>query len=127
MAPRLGMVIAVLNSKVNPNTATHHLTLDEAARIMAVTGDHRMLRSLCEELGYLPPVPRVAGLVSDVALLENYTRLIAELGEFSLAFHLALTDGRLTTREVDRLEEEMLDFFQAGEELVNRARALAEA
>ena len=50
LAPRLGMVQAVLNSKVNPNTHTHHLTLAEAMRIMTMTGDHRILRAQCEEL-----------------------------------------------------------------------------
>ena len=43
LAPRLGMVQAVLNSKVNPNTHTHHLTLAEALRVMVMTGDHRIL------------------------------------------------------------------------------------
>jgi len=127
LAPRMGMPVAVLNSKVNPNTPTHHLSLAESVRLMVLTADHRILRAQCDELGYLPPVPRITGLVSDVALLENYTRLISELGEFSQAFHAALADGRLTTREVDHLEDEMLDFFAAGEELVNRARSLVES
>lgn len=126
LAPRVAMNPVVLNSKVNPHTSTHHLTLDEAMRIQAITGDHRLLRAMCEALGYLPPVMRVTGLVSDAALLENYTRLMSELGEFSQAFHQALADGRLTAKEVDRLEDEMLDFFQAGEELVNRARSLVQ-
>jgi len=126
LAPRLGMVVGVLNSKVNPHTATHHLTLSEDMRIMAVTGDHRMLRASCDELGYLPPLPRVDGEVSDLALLETYTRLMSELGEFSQEFHSALADGRLTLAEVSRLESEMLDFFGAGEELINRARQIAE-
>lgn len=126
LAPRLGMVVAVLNSKVNPNTTTHHLSLSEAIRIMAVTGDHRMLRAACDELGYMPPIPRVACGVSDLALLETYTRLMAELGEFSQEFHAALSDGKVTLAEVERLESEMLDFFGAGEELLNRARQIAQ-
>ncbi len=126
LAPRLGMVQAVLNSKVNPNTHTHHLTLAEAMRIMAMTGDHRILRAQCEELGYLPPIPRVTAEISDLALLETYTRLMAELGEFSQGFHEALTDGRITKREIDELEREMLDFFRAGEELLSRARQISE-
>lgn len=35
LAPRLGMQQAVLNSKVNPNTDTHHLSLTDAMRVMA--------------------------------------------------------------------------------------------
>lgn len=126
LAPRLGMVQAVLNSKVNPNTHTHHLTLSEALRVMVMTGDHRILRAVCDELGYMPPIPRLEVGVSDLALLETYTQLISELGAFSQAFHAALTDGRITKREINDLEREMLDFFRAGEELLNRARQISE-
>lgn len=126
LAPRLKMRPAVLNSKVNPNTATHHLTLAEAMRIMGLTGDHRMLRAMNEALGYLPPIPRIDAEVSDVALLETYTRLMSELGDFSRKFHAAVADGKLTTREVDAMQVEMLEFFAAGEELLGRARQIAE-
>lgn len=53
LAPRLGMSPAVLNSKVNPNTCTHHLTLLEAHTIMRLTADHRMLHELAHDLGYV--------------------------------------------------------------------------
>lgn len=126
LAARLNMRPAVLNSKVNPNTSTHHLTLLEAQRIMGLTGDHRILRAQCEELGYLPPIPRVTSEVSDAALLETYTKLMSELGDFSRQFHRALADGKLTAREVDGLQLEMDEFFAAGAELLNRARQIAE-
>ena len=126
LAARLKMNPVVLNSKVNPNTSTHHLTLMEAMRMMALSGDHRILRAQNEELGYLPPIPRVSADVSDVALLESYTKLISELGDFSTKFHLALADGRVTKKEVKRLRSEMLDFVGAGEELLNRLEQIAE-
>ena len=126
LGPRVGMNPTVLNSKVNPNTLTHHLTLSEAMRIMGVTGDHRTLRAMNEELGYLPPIARVSADVSDVALLESYTKLISELGEFSMKFHQALADGRVTKKEVKRLRSEMLDFAAAGEELLVRLEQIAE-
>ncbi|CAD2245858.1 phage regulatory CII family protein [Xanthomonas arboricola] len=43
---------AVLRSKVNPNTTTHHLTLAEASQIMGVTDDDRILHALAAEHGY---------------------------------------------------------------------------
>lgn len=43
----------VLSSKVNPNTATHHLTLAEASTIMGLTGDHRILHALAAQHGYI--------------------------------------------------------------------------
>lgn len=126
LAPRLGCAEAVLNSKVNPNTRTHHLSLDDAVRLMEMTGDHRILRAQCDHLGYLPPIPRLDATVSDLALLETYTRLMSELGEFSQAFHDALADGHISGVEIARMESEMLDFMRAGEELLNRAKAIAE-
>lgn len=126
LAARLKMNPAVLNSKVNPNTSTHHLSLMEAMRMMSLSGDHRILRAMNEELGYLPPIQRVSAEVSDVALLESYTKLISELGDFSAKFHEALADGRVTKKEVKRLRSEMLDFAAAGEELLNRLEQIAE-
>ena len=47
LASRMGIKSpAVLNSKVNPNTDTHHLSLLEASKLMALTGDYRILQSL---------------------------------------------------------------------------------
>lgn len=50
---RKPMSEAVLNSKVNPNTSTHHLTLAEANTIMGLTGDHRILHALAAQHGYV--------------------------------------------------------------------------
>lgn len=127
LGPRVDMVPAVLRSKVNLNNTTHHLSLDESVRLQATSGDHRICRAMNEELGYLPPIPRVDIVVSDAALLETYTRLMSELGDFSREFHTALADGKLTSKEIDRLQHEMLEFFSAGEELLSRARQIATA
>lgn len=126
LATRMGMNPVVLNSKVNPNTTTHHLMLLEAQRMMGLTGDYRILRAQCDELGFLPPVRRVTVEVSDAALLETYTKLISELGEFSTKFHAALADGKVTKKELGRLRKEMGDFFAAGEELLTRVEQITE-
>lgn len=126
LAPRVGMNPIVMNSKVNPNTTTHHLTLAEADRIMGVTGDPRILFALCDAHGFLRPIPRVSVTVSDIELLESYTHLLSELGDFSRSFHTALSDGRLTSIEIDAMQEEVRQFQQAADELIERARAIAE-
>lgn len=126
LGPRVGIDPAVLRNKVNQANTTHHLRLDESVRLQGVSGDHRICRAMNEELGYLPPIPRVDFAVSDSSLLETYTRLMAELGDFSGKFHVALSDGNLTMKEVAALRTEMLEFFAAGEELLNRASQIAE-
>lgn len=126
LAGRMKINPVVFNSKLNPNTLTHGLMLLEAQRMMALTGDHRILQAQCDELGYLPPIPRVTVDVSDEALLETYTKLISELGEFSNRFHVALSDGVVTKMELKRLRKEKDDFVAAAEELLTRLEQIAE-
>lgn len=90
------MSAAVLRSKVNPNTRTHHLTLTEASEIMGLTGDHRILHALAAEHGYtvvLTDVPEAGSLVA--ALIdagEIKGKLCQIIGD-------ALDDGRITANE----------------------------
>src|SRR5690606_4424393 len=51
LAARMGKSAAVLRSKVNPNTSTHHLTLAEADEILGKTRDLRMLHALAANHG----------------------------------------------------------------------------
>lgn len=126
LAPRAGMNPTVLCSKVNPNTGTHHLTLAEALRIQAMTGDHRICSAMNMELGYLPPIKRVDVVVGDMALLESYTQMLAELGDFSRAFNESLRDGKVTRAELSNMRQQMMEFFAAGEEIMARAEQLVE-
>src|SRR5690606_24175262 len=62
LAPPMGMnSAAVLNSKVNPHTETHHLSLIVASKMMAMTSDYRVLQELNSEHGKfaidLPDIP----------------------------------------------------------------------
>lgn len=84
LAVRMGMrSVAVLNSKVNQNTETHHLTLMEASSIMAITGDYRILQALCAEHG-------------KVAInLPNIT----ECRDTALTDLVMMADGRITRGE----------------------------
>lgn len=127
LAPRLGIKSPrVLDNKVNQNCETHHLTLAEAVKLVDFTGDLRILEAMAERVGQLLlPLPQL-DLVSDTALLETYTNLFKEVGEFSAVFHDALADGRITRAEIDRMRKEMHDSFRAGEELLARAEALVD-
>lgn len=46
IAARMGMSSTVLNNKVNPNTDTHHLRLDEALTIMEYTNDTAIIQAM---------------------------------------------------------------------------------
>lgn len=51
LAVRMGMDARELSRKLNPNTGS--LGLDEAIVLMTMSGDHRILHAMAEELGYV--------------------------------------------------------------------------
>lgn len=127
LAPRAGISSGqLLRNKVNINQEYHHLTLAEAGRIVGITQDRRIPDAFAALVGcLLVNVGELHG-VSDMALLETYTNLMKRLGDFSQEFHSALSDGRITHKEITELEQLMREFQSAGAELINRAKQLAE-
>lgn len=100
LAPRMGIKSpAVLNSKVNPNTDTHHLTLSEASKMMAITNDYRVLQSLNAEHGKvaidLPQIPECC----DAALTELILNMGIGGGDIQAVFKEMMLDGRITRGE----------------------------
>ncbi len=100
LAPRMGIKSpAVLNSKVNPNTDTHHLTLMEASKLMALTGDYRILQSLNAEHGKvainLPNIPECR----DTALTDIVLSFGMKGGDVYTLFKEMMADGRITRGE----------------------------
>ena len=100
LAPRLGIKSpAVLNSKVNPNTDTHHITLVEAIKIMAITNDYRILQSMNAQLGKvaidLPQIPECR----DTALTDLVLSFGMGGGDVYTLFKTMMADGRITRGE----------------------------
>lgn len=100
LAPRMGIKSpAVLNSKVNPNTDTHHLTLLEASKLMALTNDYRILQSLNAQHGKvainLPDIPESR----DTALTDLVLTFGMKGGNVYTLFKEMMADGRITRGE----------------------------
>lgn len=100
LSTRMGMrSTAVLNSKVNQNTETHHLTLMEASAIMAITEDYQILQALCAEHGKvaikLPDIPECR----DTALTDLVLSIGMGGGDVCALFKEMMADGRITTGE----------------------------
>ncbi|WP_180043695.1 MULTISPECIES: phage regulatory CII family protein [unclassified Acinetobacter] len=100
LAPRLGIKSpAVLNSKVNPNTDTHHLSLLEATKMMAITNDYRILQSMNAHLGKvaidLPQIPECR----DTALTDLVLSFGMQGGDVYTLFKTMMADGRITRGE----------------------------
>lgn len=97
LAPRMGMSAAVLRNKVNPNNRTHHLTLEEADRMVGLTGDFRLLHAFAGNHGFvLAPAAAGEGTESVASLLLAAS---ADEGDFSRLLREALVDGLITENE----------------------------
>lgn len=103
LGPRVGISAAVLRSKVNPNITTHHLTLAEAAEVMSVTGDHRILHALAAELGYVLRAAEAEDQPGTV--LQSILATNAAESDFDRLLHEVLADGVLTQNEFKDVSE----------------------
>lgn len=111
---------AVLNSKVNPNTKSHHLTLAEAVAVMDLTGDDRILHAIAAQRGYVAikvDAPEVSCLHS--SMLEAGKAK----GELSGLLLRALADGKVTSNEADQVALKVMDAIVHFVSVAQQARA----
>ena len=107
LSPRVGVGAAVLRNKVNTNTTTHHLTLKEAVRITAITGDMRILHAFAMECGHIAMAAPGEDDVqaSDMAVLELVAAVGGSQGDLFGSIHRALADGQLTSIELAAIQD----------------------
>lgn len=99
LAPRMGIKSPqVLRSKVNPNIDTHHLRLDEAVIMMALTGDHRIMHAIAGELGGVYAL-LLEGKVTEANIFAMIMHATAKHGDICEEFHEAMEDGTLSAEE----------------------------
>lgn len=100
LAPRLGMSAAILRAKVCPSTDRNKLMLDEADKLMGLTGDYRILQALNAEHGFaMQPLPErehdARESLGELVLDSNIAA-----GKFAGAIRDALSDGLISEREM---------------------------
>jgi predicted glycosyltransferase len=93
---------AVLRSKVNTGTTTHHMTLAEASRVMGITGDHQILHPLAAEHGYV--LVSAKGASDDDDLMSAVLSANAAEGELDQALQEALAGKVITRNEYKKLQ-----------------------
>lgn len=126
LAPRIGMSAAILRNKVNPNNTTHHLTLEEADRMTAVTGDLRILHALASEHGQVMIGVGEGTDASDMAVLEVMASLWSHNGDLGTEVHRALADGVMTQDELERIRPAAYELQARVIALVKRLEGMAE-
>ncbi|WP_028451874.1 phage regulatory CII family protein [Chitinilyticum aquatile] len=126
LAPMLGCGVSTLRNKVNPNLDTHHLTVEEADKLMAATGQHWILHALASRHGYVA-VPNVENApASDLAVLELVTKVWRANGDVGAAVDDALSDGKIEPHEVKRVRGEVYRVQAALHELLLRLEGMSE-
>ena len=103
LAPRLSMNPRVLCSKVNPSITTHRLALDEADRIIGLTGNPLILQALAASNSY--GLYRIEAIESHapVSVLDLALGEAEAQGEFAHEVRAALADGVITESEYKRI------------------------
>lgn len=126
LAPVLGCGESTLRNKVNPNLATHHLTLEEADKLMAATGDYSILHALNARHGFVGVCADVPDQSCDMAVLELVTKVWRTNGDIGRAVDETLADGRVERCEVRKVRSEVYRMQQALQHLLMRLEGMAQ-
>ncbi len=111
LAARMGMSSTVLNNKVNPNTDTHHLRLDEAITIMEYANDTSIIQAMAQRLGGV--FCMVDGEATQASILMTALSTSACQGDIMSEMQKALEDGRIDCNERDALQTKIQDAMVA--------------
>ncbi len=125
LAPQMGMKAGTLYNKADADTDSHNQpTLRDVVALTQLTGDYSVLDSLNEMFGRAAFDVSPHTQVSDAALLELLTQLGIEKGDFHRALHDALTDGKFSLQELQRIRATAFDLVAALMTLVARVEGL---
>lgn len=127
LAPRLGKSSTTLCHEVRPPVGSvAKLGLIDAQRMMAMSGDHRILHAMAAELGhFVVPLPALADSAGSADELAHLAR---EFGDVVGAVATAMADGKVTDNELKGLERQWGELVAAGQHMLQHfARLNAES
>jgi hypothetical protein len=122
----MGLSAAILRNKANPNSATNKPTLDEADRLMGVTGVHDVLHALAANHGYVCVRIEDGVEPGDMAVLDMMAAVWQTNGEVGAEVRRALEDGRITRPELVRIRDAARRAERAIETIVAGLEGMAE-
>ena len=125
LAARMATSPNVLNKKVDPNTDTHHLRLDEAVKISLLTQDARILQAFAGSLSHVAIPLTDNHDDADMGLLDGFMQVIKEFGELTTAFQTAWADGAINSKELIRIKQEAQDVQSRLASFVQRIEQIA--
>lgn len=108
LASLMGRGDKVLASKLNPNTPTHHLNIDELEMMGDFTDTNLQIAQYfadkCNAIVF--KLPNVSDQ-SDMCLLDSYMQIMKEMGDLAAEFQKAYADGSIDRKEFTRIANEV--------------------
>jgi len=103
------MPLQTMTNKVNFNSTSHNLNITEfEGAIDLIDCNYEVAEyfaAKCNSIVFkLPDVQP-----GDMALLEGFMEIMTEIGEISTEFQKAISDGRISQNEMDRIAKEIGD------------------
>lgn len=126
LATRLNMSAQVLRNKANPNNAANKPLLDEADRVMGLTGDYRILHAMAMNHGHVCVKVDSEGSASDLAVLELVTHVWQSNGDVGSAVHETLADGKVEKHEIAKVRQAIYRTQKALNEMLIRLEGMAQ-
>ena len=121
LADRMGISRAVFNSKLNPNTPTHHLTLVESLRMQQLAERYDILFAMAEACGFFC-IPTAA---SDNEHIErDIAKLCKEFGDYLARVTSAVEDGNVTGNELKDTERELSELIASAQAVQARVAGM---
>ena len=115
LAHRMGIGPVVFNSKLNPNTVTHHLGLAEAQRMQLLTGRTDILSAMADELGYV--IVKIPDCAHDLDIAKSTRKAVVEFGEWMNQIDRSLDDGHVSQNELKAIEKELVEMMAQAQRL----------
>lgn len=123
LAHRMGIVPAVLRSKLNPNSTTNHVTLADAMKLQHLTGRTDIVQAMADDLGgVFMPLPAI----TDEDLSHAIRKAVGEFGNYMQLVDSALDDKRVTKNEAKHLASSMIEMIARATHLQAMLQAMAE-
>lgn len=121
LAQRMGVSANTLQHKLNPNNATHHLTLREAMALQQVSGMPHVLHAMAAGLDFIALRCRPDDAQGDV--VEAFMRVQQAMGEFTAAAADAQLGRGVTRNALRRVEHQANEAMASISHLVSALAA----
>ena len=126
LAIKLGMSKNTLQHKANPHDESHYFRPRELIAVQAFSRNYAIAHAMAAELGGQFIAPANFAHLSDEALLDLFTDLMAKVGDFSKDFRVAWADGSLSLKDFRELHDDLYQVKQVCAELEARLQMLIE-